>query len=81
MKVETLTFFKDWGGWLATVVVGAIGFRNGRIDERIDLKVKPEVLHQTLGEIKTTLARMDERTIDISERVARVEGYLEAEKG
>lgn len=71
---------REWSGWIAAAFVGIRGFSNGRIDERIDLRVQPNVIHETLGEIKETLKKVDERTFDISERVARVEGYLEGEK-
>jgi hypothetical protein len=72
-----LNVLKEWSGWLAAAFVGIRGFSNGRIDERIDLRVAPDQIHEALERIETKLDRVDERTFDMAHRVSRLEGALE----
>ena len=76
MGRSVMDLLKEWGGWVATAIVGFLGLRNGRIDERIELKVKPDEIHKALVRIEKTGSSTLERVIDIGERVSRLEGSV-----
>ena len=75
--MEPLEIMKEWGGWIAAAVFGWFGMRDGRINELIDLRVKPDEIHKTLKEIKDAVNTIDSKTDHLTERMARLEGSWE----
>lgn len=75
--MEPLEIMKEWGGWIAAAVFGWFGMRDGRINELIDLRVKPDEIHRALERIEGTVNTIDAKTDQLTERVARLEGSWE----
>lgn len=75
--MEPLDILREWGGWVAAAIFGWFGMRDGRINELIDLRVKPDQIHGALERIEGTVNTIDSKTDQLTERVARLEGSLE----
>jgi hypothetical protein len=69
------------GRGVAAAVLGFLGLRDRRIDERIDLKVRPNDLHKTLERIEEKVDGLDSKVDAITERTARLEGALDGSQG
>ena len=75
--MEPLEVIKEWGGWIAAAVFGWWGMRDGRVNELIDLRVRPTDIHAALERIETKVDTLDGKADVLSDRVARIEGSAE----
>lgn len=72
--MDATELMKEWGGWIAAAIFGWWGMRDGRVNELIDLRVKPADLHETLERIEGKVDSLDGKVDALTERTARLEG-------